>query len=132
MREPTREDLQAVAALLPELLKVEANPAETRGGERRADGTLQMPYNVYADAADRVHHAIYKHHLLLDGFDWTAWQGEAQAFMDPQRVATASLEEVRRLLTLHVRAERFNDGHFAKMIREGHIAALLRRLGELA
>jgi hypothetical protein len=33
-----------------------------------------------------------------------------------------------RLYTLHVRKDRFCEGHFAAMLANGHIAALTRRL----
>lgn len=128
---PTRDDLQAVAALLPALLRVEAQPAEWRGGERSSDGAIQMPYVEYTPEAQHVMSAVYAHHLLVT-FDWGAWQEEARRFLDPQVLARASLDELRRLLTLHVRADRFSEGHFAAMITSGHIAAILRRLGELA
>ena len=92
----TIADLEAVAAHIPELLRVEGSPAVERGGDRLPDGAIQMPY------------------------------------LDPEKVATASLEDVRRLLTLHMRKERFCEGHMAEMIRSGHIVALLRRLDSLA
>jgi hypothetical protein len=36
-----------------------------------------------------------------------------------------------RLLALHARAGRFSDGHFAAMINNGHMSAILRRIEEL-
>lgn len=93
--------------------------------------SIHMPYAECAPAARQVMSAIYEHHLVL-GFDWSSWKTEAERFLDPERVAVASLEEVRRLLILHVRAEKFNEGHFAEMISRGHIAALLARAGALA
>lgn len=68
---------------------------------------------------------------MLVTFDWPAWQDEAQRFLDPEVVMTASLDEVRRLLTLHVRKERFCDGHLDGVIRSGHLTALLQRLAAL-
>lgn len=47
-------------------------------------------------------------------------------------VRSATLDEVRKLLTLHVRQDRFVEGRLRDMIANGFIAALLRRLGELA
>jgi Family of unknown function (DUF6508) len=128
--QPTREDLQAVAALLPALLRVEAHPAEWRGGEPSSDGTLQMPYAEYAPEVRSLLSAVYDCHLIV-AFDWGAWQDDARRFLDPEVIARASLDDVRRLLTLHVRKERLCEGHLAEMITSGHVAAVLRRLGEL-
>jgi hypothetical protein len=126
---PTRGDLHAIAALLPALSRVEAQPAQWRKGPQD-EGTLQIPF-LYSPEAERVMAAVYEHRLFVE-FDWVAWQEDAKRFLEPRVVAGATLVDLRRLLTLHVRKERFCDGHFAEMIKSGHIAAILRRLGELA
>jgi O-acetyl-ADP-ribose deacetylase (regulator of RNase III) len=65
----------------------------------------------------------------LAGFDWPSWRPEGWRFVDrPQRVATADLTTLRRLMTMHVRAERFNEGHLDWAIDNGHIAAIVERL----
>ncbi len=130
-QEPTAADLAAVAELLGDIERIEAKPIEWGGG-KQADGTIQMPFVVYAPEAERLIRAIYDHHLIVFGFDWTSWQDDAQRFLDPGVVHTASLDDVRRLLTLHVRQDRFVEGHFAEMISRGHVAVLLRRLGKLS
>jgi hypothetical protein len=129
-QEPTEADLAAVAGLLAEIEQIEAKPAEWSGG-RQSDGSIQMPFVMYEPAAARLLRALYDRKVVILGFDWTSWQDEARRFLDPDVVRTASLVEVRRLLTLHVRADRFVEGHFAEMIANGHVSALLRRLGEL-
>ena len=50
---------------------------------------------------------------------------------DDAAVSSASMAEIRSMLTFCVRGERFCDGHWEAMIREGRISALLRRLLEL-
>ena len=50
---------------------------------------------------------------------------------DPAALAAADFDTVRRLLTLHVRADRFNAGHLGAVARSGHLAAVLRRLRAL-
>ena len=129
--QPTVDDLEAVAALLPGILRVEGSAAEVRGGDRLPDGSISMPYVDYAPEVSRLLDALYERNVVLP-FDWSAWLEEAERYLDPAAVAAASLLDVRRLLTLHVRQERFCDGHFAEMVESGHIAAVLRRLGVLA
>lgn len=128
--EPTLDDLATVAAMVAEIEAIKTRPAEWNGGERGADGSIQMPFATYAPAAERLLRAIYEHKLVVS-FDWTSWQAEAQRFLDPAAASTASVEEIRRLLTLHVRKERFVEGHFAEMISNGHIGQLLTRLSVL-
>lgn len=129
-RGPTLADLATVAAMVAEIEAIMTRPAEWSGGERGADGSMQVPFVTYAPAVERLLRAIYEHNLIVT-FDWTSWQAEAQPFLDPATANAASVEEVRRLLTLHVRKERFVEGHFAEMVSNGHIGVLLRRLGTL-
>ena len=66
---------------------------------------------------------------LLVRFDWPEWQATAEEYVArPNLVAQADLETVRRLITTHVRKERFSEGHFGEMVRCGHIRALVKRL----
>lgn len=69
---------------------------------------------------------------FLEAFDWAAWQPQAAVFIeDTAHLATADLETLQKLLTLHVRKERASEGHLATVLASGHIAALLKRLAEL-
>jgi hypothetical protein len=76
--------------------------------------------------------ALHKHGWLSP-FDWTAWQDEAERYLkDPAALASADLDTLRKLLTLHVRKDRFCDGHLLEMFESGNITAILRRLKVLA
>jgi hypothetical protein len=46
-------------------------------------------------------------------------------------IASASLCQIKTMLTFCVRGERFCDGHWGAMVREGRIGAILRRLQQL-
>jgi hypothetical protein len=46
-------------------------------------------------------------------------------------VKTASLDQVKAMLTFCKRGERFSDGHWAVMIEKGYIRRLLERLNEI-
>jgi hypothetical protein len=51
---------------------------------------------------------------------------------DPDQIESADVEVLRKLLTTHVRQERFCEGYLAAMFENGHILALLRRLKQIA
>ncbi len=130
-RAPSREDLAFVAGMLPDVERLEDAPSDHLGMDRTASRSAQAPSPERVSTAERLVKAVYERKLVIEGFDWGAW-AEAEQFRDLDRIATASLEEVRRLITLHVRSDRLNEGHLAEVIASGHITALLRRLGELA
>lgn len=65
-------------------------------------------------------------------FDWTSWAGEAQKYVnDPARIPSASLTTLRKLLTTHVRADRFGGAHLIDLAEKGLLTAVLRRLVDL-
>ena len=89
-----------------------------------------MPFPVYDSIVDEFVQALYDHGFVQN-FDWPGWE-EAQAYVErPELLASADLETCIKLLTTHVRKERFCDGHLAEMITTGHLLAVLHRLEEL-
>ena len=65
-------------------------------------------------------------------FDWGAWQDEAIKYVqDPDLLSQADLDTLERLLTLHIRRDRFYDGHLAWAVESGHFTAILRQLQDI-
>ena len=63
---------------------------------------------------------------------WSEFQDEAIGYFEnPTRLETADPETIRKLLTLHVRKDRFCEGHFLEMLEVDNIQAILRRLATL-
>ena len=56
------------------------------------------------------------------------WQETAREYVeDPAKVESADAETIQKLLTTHVRKERFFEGHLAAMFENGHVVALLQK-----
>lgn len=88
------------------------------------------PYSYVAEV-DQFIQTLYQEEFVIQ-FAWTDWQQEAEAFIQhPERVQATDLETIQKLLTTHVRAERFSSGHLAQMIQTGHILAILNRLADI-
>lgn len=51
--------------------------------------------------------------------------------VQPAKVATASLHEIKTMLTWCVRGERFSEGHWESVIEDGLLRRVLLRLKEL-
>jgi hypothetical protein len=128
-RDPTPDGLAKVVAMLPDIERLQGAPVEWGGGPQ-PDGSTQLGYAVLAPAAERLRMALYDHDVILHGFAWMKWK-EADRFLDPANLASATLLDLRRLFTYHVRQDRFVEGHFGSVIANGQIAALLRRLAQL-
>jgi len=89
------------------------------------------PHQVYAEELRQYYRAVFENGFVIE-FDWRAWQEEAIRHCEqPELLRGADLQLLRRLITFHVRADRFNDGHLPSLIESGYMTALLRRLKEL-
>ena len=118
-----QEDIEAVLAYVPIL----SDPKFSFGEWRTPEG--QFPHYFFSSEANRLIDALNK---LIIVFDWPAWKEEAQTLMEnPDALAKADLPTLRKLVTTHVRAERFNEGHLASQFKSGHLLAILQRLKEI-
>lgn len=65
-------------------------------------------------------------------FDWPDWaHAEGKALMEtPARLAQADLETVRKLLTAHIRQDRFVEGSLEASVRDGSLVPVMERLVE--
>lgn len=70
---------------------------------------------------------------FVQGFDWPRWQGKAARLLRDEEVffRTADLATLIKLLTTHIRKDRFVDGHLLCVMKSGHIGRILRRLRDL-
>jgi hypothetical protein len=119
---PSPADLDAVLKFLPMLERPDVQLGEWHtppGG---------MPDFVLSDDAAAFVKALYDHGMIVT-FDWPSWLDEALRYhSSPEALATADLGVVRKLLTTHVRQERFSAGHLEAVHASGHLVSLLRRL----
>ena len=95
------------------------------GGEKTRDGAIIRPYPVYPQDVKDFYH--------LAGQDcWSDYdyepQGASKMLQDDEFIRTATVENIKTMLTYCVRGERFCDGVWAEMLRSGRIVAILKRL----
>lgn len=94
-----------------------------------AEGTL--PFFRYSRESAGFVEALYSAGVVFN-FDWPEWQAEAERLVsNPEALAAADLSTLRKLLTTHVRKDRFCEGHLASVLESGHIASVLRRIATL-
>jgi O-acetyl-ADP-ribose deacetylase len=97
---------------------------------RKEVNTLIFPY-IYSVEVMNFMDALRTENIIFP-FDWVKWQDEAVRYFDnPELLKSADLLTLRKLLTLHVRKDRFCDGHFAYIIDSGYLLNILKRLEEL-
>jgi hypothetical protein len=122
---PGPQQIDAVLRYLPlfECRNFAAGEWQTQEG--------QLPYFVFSPGVNAFVQTLYEQGMLLE-FDWTSWKDEAQRYRsDPSSLEQADLLTLRKLLTVHVRADRFVEGHLASIFETGHILAILHRLRQM-
>ena len=129
MDELNKKELESLLSLIPEL---EAHEGSFGEHDFRTEGdTLHMGPFIYSPLLNRIMSAVHISGLRLQ-FNWGAWQDEAHRICyEPGLLERADLETIRRLLTLHLRKERFCEGHLAAVCEEGLMLRTLMRLKEL-
>lgn len=114
---PSLADIDAVLALLPAI-------------ERPGAGWHPPWYGSRVEVA-RLQEALVRHGFMVP-FDTSAWEREAERYRrDLAALADAPLADIIKLVTMHLRADRFVGGHFAAVVASGEMAAILRRLAAL-
>lgn len=80
---------------------------------------MQMPYVRLSDRAMEFAEACY-HANLVQTFDWMGWaEGNAALVHEGKGLESAGLDCIVRLVTAHLRADRFVDGHILEVRESG-------------
>jgi hypothetical protein len=91
-----------------------------------------MPYPIYPPEFDSFHRDLARLGFI-QRFAWPDWVPRGLALQqDPDAMARADLTDLVKLLTWHIRAERFGDGHLANALQDGWLLAIMRRLQEIS
>ena len=91
----------------------------------------QFPYFSFSPEVEEFIDTLHKQGIIIP-FDWRSWSAEAERYQrDPAALEAADLMTLRKLLTAHVRADRFMEGHLANVLESGHIIAILRRFKQI-
>ena len=129
-RLPTTEEMSQLTAYLPLLYAPGFEPVlRWHGGEREADGAYRLPYPEY-------HPLVEEFFRLVASEGWLDYQynpdDAARMLSEPSFIRSASLAQIKSMLTFCVRGERFADGHRAEMIENGSICRILERIEQLS
>lgn len=128
--EISRQDIETLLAYRERLYAPGFTPVRTwRGGERQEDGAMTMLFPAYDPLVDEFVGLVTSKIGLDTGYSPEQCRARLQ---QPNGIETASLEEMRALLTFFVRGERFSDGHWGAMIERGYIRRILDRLAAIA
>ena len=127
-RTPSLQEIEELTAFLPRLYAEGFSPVDSwSGGEKLKDGSFSMPYPNYNPLTEEFFRVVSGSWLDHEYNPDQAYE----MLRDENLVKTASLSQIKTMLTFCVRGERFSDGHWEEMIEKGYIRQLLERLNEI-
>ena len=97
-------------------------------GGPQPDGSTQFPYPEYRPEVIEFFQLAGQPFWSDYGYNPTKTQ---KWINDEKFIKTASLSQIKTLLTYCVRGERFCDGHWSAMLEKGIITAILKRLEQI-
>lgn len=90
-----------------------------------------IPYCSLSSEVCEFIKVLYDQKIIFS-FDWVQWKQDASHYENnPSVLEKANLLTIRKLLTTHVQADRFVEGHLLSVMENGHITAILRRLKQI-
>ena len=94
-----------------------------------ADGVIHLGWFERSEAAQEFVSEMYRLGWVYS-FDWMAWLQTPEGHRlssGPDPVATATTEDLARLLTAIIRGDRFSEGQLDGAFRSGILQAIARR-----
>lgn len=121
-----KEAIDALLAFLPRLQEHQGEFGKT-GIHNNEDGSFFIAA-IYDDVVSEFNDVLYKYDWVDSSCDWP---GQQEMIMDDAAIAKASIQDIRVMLTVFARKERFFEGIQLTLLREGRVQAILERLQEL-
>jgi hypothetical protein len=118
--------VEALVSFLPTFEDPTFIPSIERGGKDDGSGVIEWPWFDYAPEVREFEQLLYPDGWIV-AFDWGAWQDEGRALARGDGIESADLDDLRRLLTVIFRKERFNEGTVAVAFWDGTLLRILPR-----
>ena len=125
-RLPTKQEIKQLISYIPKLCAKDFKPIiKWQGGEPDKNGARHFPYPEYEPVVDEFFQ-------LASQEQWRDYNYKpneiSEKLSQENYIEESSLSEIKSLLTYCVRGERFCDGHWGAMIKEGFLCRILQRL----
>lgn len=91
-----------------------------------------MSSRISTSTARDLFQYLHNNGFVLKDFDWEAWSDEAVTYLENrQKLQTADISTLYQIITTHLRADQFVEGHYDAIIENGFLADVLARMEQL-
>jgi O-acetyl-ADP-ribose deacetylase len=126
----TPHDVDAVLQYLPYFADPTNKFYEIDKGSFSEPSVINIEPFIYSQKVSEFITTLY-HCNFIQEFDWTSYDETEKYKKHPILIGDADLEIIIKLLTTHVRADRFCSGHLASVLDNGYLLKILQRLAEI-
>ena len=130
-KKPTPESIKKILEFLPKFQGKKFKPGKWHPSEQIDKNTSTFPYYEYSISVRKFLHTLYDEGFIYP-FDWGSWDYGVKLNRNPELLQKANLLTLRKLMTAHVRQDRFCEGHLAGIFENGLVIRLLERLQQLS
>lgn len=127
----TEGGIRRILSFLPSLSIRAVKYGEPPRIEEAGKNACSIYPSCLSETASDFIQACYDENFVQP-FDWNKWSSRHQTELsDDTFIAQANTSRIIRLLTTHIRADRFCDGHLLSVLEDGTIARILKRLEQI-
>ncbi len=129
-----REHLAALARFAPIFTTPGFQFATWQASPPDEAGVMQIPFTVLSEEASAFVDAAFHYGWVQTNPDRSAWHGTGDArdlMSAPERISTASAEQIAELLSTLIRGERFCEGNLLSAYNRGLLTTITQRLATL-
>jgi len=127
LKQISNEDWKSLFDLIPIIEKTETF-GETIGGEKNSEGIFNMPHTKPAAIVNDFFHKVNELGIV-PMFDWVSWTEGSDIIKNKDTdYSKLSTEILCKLITVIIRANRFNEGYLVISFEKGIILKILKGL----
>jgi hypothetical protein len=127
----TQQGIERVLAFLPALSEPNAEHGTGPAVESTDENTFTIIPASLSERASEFVDACYEE-KFVQSFDWMEWSDRHQAHLTSDAfIGKADLATIAKLLTTHIRSDRFFDGHLLSVLKDGTVLRILERLDQI-
>lgn len=114
----TIDGIEKVLEFLPKFQDAKFKPGKWHYSEQFDENTSTFPYFEYSNSVSKFLHTLHDDGFVYP-FDWGSWNYGVKLSRNPELIQKANLLTLRKLMTAHVRQDRFCEGHLASIFENG-------------
>lgn len=127
----TPEGIRKILEFLPQFQGKSFKAGQWHPSGKIDKNTSSFPYFEYSDLASKFIQTLYDEGFIYP-FDWSNWSYGIKLSQNHNLIQKANLLTLRKLITAHVKQDRFCDGHLASVFQSGLVIRVLERIQRFA